>query len=207
MIIGLVGFIGSGKNTVAESFQKKGYKFDSFAAPLKDCASSVFGWPREMLEGDTDQSRSFREAPDQWWSNKLGIKDFTPRFALQYLGTEIFRDSFNDNIWLSSLEGRYMGNGRKKTIVSDCRFKNEIGLIKTMGGAVVRVSRGAGPHWYDTAIQAAEGDAFSQHTLSEMGVHKSEWDWVSSRVDYTIYNDKDIVHLDNEVDKIVKDLS
>ena len=207
MIVGLVGFIGSGKNTVAQCFKEKGFRFDSFASPLKDSASSVFGWPREMLEGDTDQSRAFRETPDQWWSNKLGIKDFTPRFALQYLGTEIFRDSFNDNIWLSSLENRYMGNNRQKTIVSDCRFKNEIGLIRTMGGTVIRVMRGGKPHWYDLAVQASEGDTFSMHTLAEMGIHKSEWDWVSSRFDYTVYNDKDIKHLHNEVDSIIEKIT
>jgi hypothetical protein len=207
MIIGLVGFIGSGKNTVAQCFQKKDFKFDSFAAPLKDSVSSVFGWPRNMLEGDTDQSRAFRETPDTWWSQKLGIKNFTPRFALQYLGTEIYRDSFNDNIWLHSLESRYIGSGRRRTVVSDCRFKNEIGLIKTMGGKVVRVSRGEKPHWYNLAEQAAQGDQFSMHTLNDMGIHRSEWDWVSSRVDFEIKNDKDIAHLEKEVDNIIKQLS
>ena len=70
MLIGLLGFIGSGKNSVAEQFAKNGFTTDSFAAPLKDAVSDIFGWPRNMLEGDTDHSRAFREAPDQWWSQK-----------------------------------------------------------------------------------------------------------------------------------------
>ena len=71
MIVGLVGFIGSGKDSVAKHFVNSGFTRDSFAAPLKDAVSSIFNWPREMLEGDTEQSRIFRESKDQWWSSKL----------------------------------------------------------------------------------------------------------------------------------------
>ena len=152
MIVGLVGFIGSGKDTVAEHFIKAGFERDSFAAPLKDAVAHIFNWPREMLEGDTEKSRAFREMRDTWWSSKLEDKGFTPRWALQYIGTEVLRDGFNPNIWLHSLENRYMAKGRKQTIVSDCRFKNEVGLIKTLGGYVIRVKRGPEPHWYETCL-------------------------------------------------------
>ena len=56
MIIGLVGFIGSGKDTVASRFISYGCVKDSFAAPLKDACAAIFGWPRELLEGDTVDS-------------------------------------------------------------------------------------------------------------------------------------------------------
>ena len=58
MIIGVVGFIGSGKGTVADILQNDyGYQKISFADSLKDTVASVFSWPRELLEGDTDVSR------------------------------------------------------------------------------------------------------------------------------------------------------
>ena len=66
MIVGIVGFIGAGKDTVAEVFNKSGYKHESFADPLKDAVANVFGWPRAMLEGDSNQSRAFRESVDPW---------------------------------------------------------------------------------------------------------------------------------------------
>lgn len=207
MIIGLVGFIGSGKNTVAEYFEQHNFQKDSFAAPLKDAVSDIFGWPRDMLEGDTDQSRLYRESVDQWWSKKLGNKYFTPRYALQIIGTEIFRDNFNQNIWLHSLESRYMSRGRKPTVISDCRFKNELGLIKTLGGRVIRVKRGPEPHWFETAKLAADGDTFSQHTLSDMGIHQSEWDWVNVRVDYTVTNDGTLDELNTKLADIVKEIT
>ena len=88
MIIGITGFMGSGKDTVAEMFVDKGAVKDSFAAPLKDLCASVFGWDRHMLEGDTVPSRDFRETADIYWTRKLGIDNFTPRLALQLLGTD-----------------------------------------------------------------------------------------------------------------------
>ena len=66
MIIGLVGFIGSGKGTVGDILETQGFSKDSFAKPLKDACSIMFGWPREMLEGDTEVSRKWREEPE-WY--------------------------------------------------------------------------------------------------------------------------------------------
>ena len=73
MIIGITGFIGSGKGTVANMFVERGCSEDSFAAPLKDLTSSIFGWPRHLMEGDTVESRDFRETPDLYWTKKTGI--------------------------------------------------------------------------------------------------------------------------------------
>ena len=87
-------------------FVERGCVHDSFAAPLKDLCSSIFGWERSMLEGDTTESRDFRETPDMFWTKKLGVPHFTPRLALQLLGTEVLRNHFDQDIWLNSLEYR-----------------------------------------------------------------------------------------------------
>ena len=84
MIVGIVGFIGAGKDTVADVFEENGYKHESFADPLKDAVANVFGWPREMLEGDSGSSRAFRESVDPWWSSKLGLRKFTPRLTTSW---------------------------------------------------------------------------------------------------------------------------
>ena len=66
MLIGIVGLIGSGKDTVAERLvAQHGYRRDSFAKSLKDAVSSMFNWDRESLEGKTDESRQWREQPDE----------------------------------------------------------------------------------------------------------------------------------------------
>ena len=204
MIVGIVGFIGAGKDTVAEVFRESGYKHESFADPLKDAVAHVFGWPRNMLEGDSPQSRAFRESIDPWWSSKLGLRKFTPRLALQLVGTEVFRDSFNPNIWLYSMENRYVASGMKPTVISDCRFKNEVGLIKALGGFIVKVQRGKEPHWYSMAVEAASGDQFSQSSLSDMGIHQSEWDWVNQKIDFKIHNNSTIEDLRLQTQQVIE---
>ena len=90
MLIGLCGYIGSGKTKVATILARHhGYEQDSFAKSLKDAVSAVFGWPRELLEGNTHESRAWREAPDKWWTEQLEMP-VTPRLALQVIGTEAF---------------------------------------------------------------------------------------------------------------------
>ena len=78
MIIGISGLIGSGKNAVAQSLTENfGYKQIAFADAVKDSVSSLFGWDREMLEGDTPESREWREQPDEFWSEETD-KTITP---------------------------------------------------------------------------------------------------------------------------------
>ena len=75
MLIGLVGLIGSGKDTVAERLvSHHGFRRDSFARSLKDAVSNIFGWDRELLEGNTKESRAWREQPDAFGQKSLAKK-------------------------------------------------------------------------------------------------------------------------------------
>lgn len=210
MIIGLIGFIGSGKDTAAQEFVKLGCKKDSFAAPLKDMCAAVFGWSRELLEGDTLESREFRETPDMFWTRKLGIDHFTPRLALQLLGTDVLRNQFSQDIWLNSLEYRIRKNtlNRECIVISDARFKNELELIKEMGGKIVWVRRGELPEWYDIAASAHTGNAVSRKIMQTRyrDVHESEWNWVGFKPDYTIFNTGTIEDLRDRVLEINLDI-
>ena len=208
MIIGLVGFIGSGKGTVGELLHEKGFIADSFAKPLKDAASVIFGWPREMLEGDTEISRAWREVPDAFWSERFG-RPFSPREALQLLGTEAGRNVFHENIWVISLLNRAKG---RDVVVTDVRFRNEIDHIKENGGVVVRVKRGPEPIWYETAKTENLTHPHQHYILYDdektmqqkyPHVHKSEWDWVGCKFDYVIENNGTLQDLSNQVDNML----
>ena len=198
MIIGLVGFIGSGKGTVGSILTEKGFVADSFARPLKDACSKIFGWPRNMLEGDTEVSRAWREKPDAYWTEKFGY-DFSPRLALQLMGTEAGRNVFHQDVWVISLLNRSKG---KNVVVTDVRFKNEIAHIQDNGGKVIRVIRGTEPEWYDDLFQIKD---FSkrQEYMSKFNVHQSEWDWVGAEFDYTIINDGNLDDLGNAVERML----
>jgi hypothetical protein len=210
MVIGLVGFIGSGKDTVASQFVKLGCIRDSFATPLKDVCSAVFGWPRELLEGNTAESREFRETPDIFWTRKLGIDNFTPRLALQLVGTDVMRNHFSHDIWLNSLEYRIRKTAQHSCVViSDARFSNELQLIKEMNGHVIWVRRGELPEWYDIAVQAHHGNAVSKKIMQTRyrDVHESEWNWVGCNVDFVIENDgtpEDLQHKVFEINNTVR---
>ena len=206
MIIGLIGFIGSGKDTVAQEFVKLNYKKDSFAAPLKDVCAAMFGWPRELLEGDTVESREFRETPDMFWTRKLGIDNFTPRLALQLVGTDVLRNQFSQDIWLNSLEYRIRKNtsNKESIVISDARFKNELELIREMGGKIIWVRRGDLPEWYDIASSAHTGNAVSKKIMQTRykDVHESEWNWAGYPVDYVIDNNGSLEDLSAQVEDI-----
>lgn len=209
-IIGIVGFLGSGKNTVGNYFiENYGYARDSFAAPLKDCVSKVFNWDREMLEGETPESRAWRDEPDAWWSERLDWanhslnylgKPFTPRLALQLWGTNVLRQGFFNDVWIASLENRLLG--AEKVVITDCRFPNEIKTIRNMGGKVIRVKRGPEPDWWETAVAANSDSTHAPEcakALDSLGVHISEWAWVGQQFDQTITNDGSLEDLQEQV--------
>jgi hypothetical protein len=134
MIIGITGFIGSGKDTAANYLvAQHGFRRDSFAGALKDAVAQIFGWDRELLEGLTPEAREWREQVDPWWAKRLSMPRLTPRYMLQLWGTEICRQGFHDDIWIASMENRL-----RKTVddivISDVRFPNEIAAIRRAGG-------------------------------------------------------------------------
>ena len=141
MIIGIVGFINSGKGEVGD-FLHREFKFkrDSFAKPLKDAVAVIFGWDRDMLEGNTEESRKKREEVDTFWSMVTG-REITPRLVLQIFATECVRNVFHQNTWTASLIKRNW-NYDADVVITDCRFKNEMNAIRKAGGLIIRVKRG-----------------------------------------------------------------
>lgn len=192
-IVGLVGLIGSGKGTVGEYLvNRHAFLQDSFAKPLKDAASVIFGWDRKLLEGDTAESRAFRDQIDQYWTKALG-REFTPRIALQLLGTEAGRNVFSENLWTASLIHRL--NRRRDYVITDVRFPNEIVALKKAGALIIRIQRGENPWWYDLAleinrrVQMSPNPLIPSHTHDTNLPHISEWAWVGHPgIDVTITN-------------------
>lgn len=209
MIIGVCGFIGSGKDTIADYLTNfHGFRRESFANSLKDAVSMVFGWDRTMLEGRTTSAREWREQVDPWWAQRLGMPHLTPRWVLQYWGTDILRGHFNDDIWIASLENK-LRNSKDDIVISDCRFPNEIKSIRNAGGIVVRVVRGPEPEWYDAAVSANRGPngnitwATSKRVLEKSGIHDSETAWVGTEFDSVLDNNTTIDDLFAQVKNLV----
>ena len=211
MIIGVCGFIGSGKDTIADyltNFHE--FRRESFANTLKDAVSYVFGWDRTMLEGRTKQAREWREQVDPWWAERLKMPNLTPRLMLQLWGTEVCRRGFHDDIWIASLENK-LRNSTDNIVISDCRFPNEIKSIKDAGGIIVWVRRGELPEWYEDAVNANRGEngnfswATSRSRLEKLGIHASETAWVGTNFDYVLENSGSIDDLFTQVKGLVQD--
>lgn len=211
MIIGFVGFIGCGKDTAADylvNFHE--FRRDSFAATLKDAAAAVFGWDRTLLEGRTKESREWREQVDTWWAERLGIPHLTPRWILQYWGTDVLRNYFHDDIWIASLENK-MRKTKDNIVISDVRFPNEIQAIHNSGGTVVRIKRGPDPEWFQDAVNVNMGPTNMQWTMSKikmegLKIHPSETSWIGRSIDKDIENNGTIDEFFSQIDKLIKNL-
>ncbi len=190
MLIGICGLIGSGKGTVADVLVEN-HQFEkiSFADKLKDGVATIFDWDREMLEGETPESRYWREQPDDFWSKELG-KDVSPRLVLQLFGTDCMRQGFFDGIWVSLIKQKIINNPDTNFVIPDVRFENEADQIKSLGGKVWCVKRGPDPMWFrqyqDLGIEPTEA-------------HPSEWRWAKIAFDFNIYNEGTLEDLKSQV--------
>ena len=204
MIIGVCGFIGSGKDTVADylvNFHE--FRRESFASTLKDAVAAVFGWDRTMLEGRTKAAREWREEVDQWWAERLDMPTLTPRWVLQYWGTEVCRKAFHDDIWIASLENK-LRNSKDHVVISDCRFPNETQSIRNAGGKIVWVQRGDLPDWYETAVSANQGSNVAVQSLKMMKIHASETAWIGTKFDHILDNNGSIDDLYKKISETIR---
>ena len=191
MIIGLCGAQGSGKDTVANILiTEYGFVKLTFASTLKDVVAILFSWPRDLLEGLTEESRLWRETVDDFWSAKLSISGFTPRKALQMIGTDLFRLHFNNDIWISIVENKIgamlKNNPNINIVISDCRFANEFSLIKQFPDSHI--------------ITILREKNYSINKLA----HSSETEWVNYNFDAILQNDNSIDELKSNIKSLLR---
>jgi hypothetical protein len=199
VLIGISGLIGSGKSTVADILIKDyGFVRLSFADSLKDAVSKVFCWERALLEGDTAESRHWREQVDTWWADKLSLPYLTPRWVLQYWGTELCRNNFHDSIWITSMERKLLNilelNSKNNFVIPDTRFPNEIELITKLSGQTWCVKRGEDPYWYNDYVEFG---------IKPIDIHPSEWEWTRSKFNVVINNDSNLEDLNKTIVKLL----
>lgn len=210
MIIGICGLIGSGKDTAADYLVNiHQFRRESFAGALKDAVAAVFGWDRTMLEGRTKQSREWREQVDLWWAERLNMPNLTPRWVLQYWGTEVCRNAFHNDTWIASLENK-LRKANDDIVISDCRFPNEIDAIRKQGGKIICIQRGELPSWYEAAYALNKGPghigwAIAKDQLLRLNIHASETSWIGTDFDCIIKNDGSLDELYSQLTHLLGD--
>ncbi len=194
VLIGICGFIGSGKDTIASYLtENKGYHKLSFGAAVKDVVSSVFSLDRHMLECITEEDRQKRETIDEWWSKTLDMPDLSPRVMMVTVATKLFREQFHPDIWTKVVERQL--SMQDKIVISDCRFANEICMLKENGGKLIYVKRHE-PEWFPDYKNGID------HPEAEK-LHISEREWIRSNFDYIIDNDGSIESLIEQLECII----
>jgi hypothetical protein len=97
---------------------------------------------------------------------KTGIAEFSPRKALQMVGTDLIRNHIYANLWIDIVEKQIAtilsANPKAKIVVSDCRFTDEVAAIKKNPGGrlvqILRQERESGTHLSETANLSASVD-------------------------------------------------
>jgi hypothetical protein len=192
MIIGICGFQSCGKDTVAKYLiDKYGFKKLSFACILKDIISIMFDWPRDKLEGITNEDRIWREQIDPWWADVFNIPNLTPRYVMQFIGTDLFRKHFHPDFWVKVFERQLTKYSR--VVVTDCRYENEINLLKNHGGLIIQLYRNMPKWFYDYKNKKIKSNEFNN-------LHISETSWIDCNYDIIIKNNSTIDELYKELD-------
>lgn len=140
-VIGVTGFMRSGKDTVAKFIAEK-YNFSiyHFAAPIKEAAKVIFNWTDDHVYGD------LKDVVDP----NYGI---APRLALQLIGTEFaqyllpnksidFQMTVGKNLWANRFKNMYLsGKAYENWIIPDLRFPHEVDMIRELKGTIIKVDR------------------------------------------------------------------
>lgn len=182
MIIGFSGIAGSGKDSCCNIIMKnyENWVKTSFAKSMKDAVAAMYGLPRNMLEGDTKESREWREQPCEFWSKKLNIEGLTPRKILQNFGTQLVRTYVNENFWVDRLEFELetLIKEGKNVLITDVRFPNEAEMIRSKGGQIWHVFCGEVPQWFTD---------YKDKNIEPKNIHESEYKWAKVKPDVVIH--------------------
>lgn len=164
MIIGLMGYAGSGKDEVAKILVNK-FNFErrAFADKIRDILYEM----NPMTGGEPLQ---IRVDSDGWDKAKQHPE---VRRLLQKLGVSA-RTHIGENVWVNSALFKLFANNLY--VISDVRFENEVNAIKIIGGEIWRIERpGVGPvnnHVSETGLDnlSADRTLLNSGTLEDLEV-------------------------------------
>lgn len=144
-IIAFAGRKQSGKTTCSQTLidfwnavlNKEGTKtakIYNFADPLKqDICMNILGMTYDQCYGTDEQKNELTEI--EWEGSKL-----TAREVMQFVGTDLFR-KMKQNVWADATIIKIRNEAPDLAVIADCRFPNEVDVIKNAGGHVIKLNR------------------------------------------------------------------
>lgn len=159
MIIGLVGYARSGKDTVAEYLvSNEEFTRRAFADPMREALLRLD--PR--INVGEMRGVPLTEAVKNIGWDALKEHSEDVRHLLQRMGTEVGREMFGQDVWVN----KAMENIQPEDhiVFSDVRYQNEADAILRQGGRLWRITRpGVGPvnaHGSDSAMDSYPASSF-----------------------------------------------
>lgn len=187
MIIGITGYMGSGKDEAAAVLaQRYGYLRYGFGDTLRAELKQRFPLLLEELRiaaNEAERSQAARRPLSTYRIHTIDTLLQTKpinavRFLMQEYGTDVRRRD-NPSHWVDAWKAgvRDLGMHDPFVVAPDVRFHNEAAVIREMGGVIWRIAR--------PGVGASR--------------HQSEQEQIDIQVDATIFNDGTLEELEAQV--------
>jgi len=124
--VAFTGKRGCGKDTAAKALADLGFVSMSFADPLREILTIVYGLTDEEMNDRVLKEKTLERFP--WIS---------PRKLMTTIGTQGFRDLIHQETWVKALERRALAH--EKVVVPDLRFLTEEAMLKENNAIIIRV--------------------------------------------------------------------
>ena len=204
ILIGITGKIGAGK-TISAKILEHAHNFQEYtmAGPLKSIALAL-GFTYKEVNGTQEE----KLVKNKYW-------DISGREFLQKFGTDICRDILpnvinmnlnNRTLWCRVFENYYNENKNlfPYMVVSDCRFKDELDLIKELGGVTVKIVRVTGKP-ADNSEKPANNDTIAANTNNTANAHLTHIsETLQYKTNFVIYNGAGLYQLIMKLAEMIK---
>lgn len=189
-IIAFAGRKQSGKTTCSQFVENifthtnpSGFaKIYNFADPLKqEICINILGLSYNQCYGDDIDKNT---TTDIFWDGK----NLTAREVMQFVGTDLFRKMKHD-VWAGATINRINREKPSMAIIADCRFPNEVDVVRSAGGIVIKLTRDPyhSDHSSETALDNINYDQsnfdliISNHEMSITEQHKILYDFLNEK--------------------------
>ncbi|WP_019653989.1 hypothetical protein [Variovorax atrisoli] len=165
-LFGLTGYAGAGKDTVADLLVTQGFRKMAFADALRGELANAFEvgidvFTNPIAKERPQQALSLSRAPAEFRAflvmaqpreaidaNGAVREDWlheprSPRQLMQWWGTE-YRRKQDTLYWVKQLNNKltfYRHTGERRFVITDCRFDNEVDLVRALGGTIWQITR------------------------------------------------------------------
>ncbi len=142
-IIAFAGRKQSGKTSACEFVSNLYYgnntgnvKIYNFADPLKQLCIDVLGLTHSQCYGPDESKNELVDCYKHYGPDG----QMTARQVMQYVGTDVFR-KMQKNVWSDATIRLIEKESPSLALIADCRFPNEVDVVKDNGGVVIKLNR------------------------------------------------------------------